>query len=145
MSGESSGGTPRSFLIIAVVALLWNLMGVLQYIMLVTTGPEALAKMSEAERALIESMPAWATGAFAIAVFGGLLASVGLLLKKAWCMPLFLLSLIGIIVQFSYWLLIADTIAVHGPGAVVMPLLVTAIAVFLVWYSRDARARGSLS
>ena len=63
MSEETSGGTPRSFLIIGIVALLWNLMGVMSYIMQVTMSPEALANMPEAERALMESLPAWATGA----------------------------------------------------------------------------------
>jgi len=145
MSEESIGGTPRSFLIIGIVALLWNLVGVMSYIMHVTISPEALANMPEAERALMESSPAWATGAFAIAVFSGTLACVGLLLKKAWSVPVFLVSLIAIVVQFSHWLFMTTAIEVHGNEAFLMPLLVTIIAVFLVWYSRDAKAKGWLS
>jgi hypothetical protein len=145
MSEESIGGTPRSFLIIGIVALLWNLMGVMIYIMQVTMSPEALANMPEGERVLMESLPAWHTGVFAIAVFSGLSASVGLLLKKAWCGPLFMTSLIAVIVQFGYWLGVADAVEVHGTGAYYMPLLVTIIAVFLVWYSRDAKAKAWLS
>lgn len=144
MSEESIGGTPRSFLIIGIVALLWNLMGVASYLMHVTMSPEALANMPEAERALLESSPAWVTGAFAIAVFGGVLACVGLLLKKVWCVPVFLVSLVAIIVQFSHWLFMTTAIEVYGMEAAVMPLLVTVIGVFLVWYSRDARRRGWL-
>ncbi len=145
MSEETSGGTPRSFLIIGIVALLWNLMGVMSYIMQVTMSPEGLANMPEAERALMESLPAWATGAFAIAVFGGTLACVGLLLKKAWSVPVFLVSLVAIVVQFTYWLFMTTAMEVHGTEAIIMPLLVTIIGVFLVWYSRDAKAKGWLS
>jgi hypothetical protein len=144
MSEESIGGTPRSFLIIGIVALLWNLLGVASYLMHVTISPEALAEMPEAERALMESQPAWANGAFAIAVFAGLLGCVGLLLKKAWCVPLFLVSLLAIIVQFSQWLFMTTAVEVYGSAAYTMPVLVTAIGIFLVWYSRDTKAKGWL-
>ncbi len=141
MSEESIGGPPRSFLIISIVALLWNLMGVMSYIMQVTRSPMLFAGLSEAELAVYESMPSWVTGAFAIAVFGGVLACVGLVMKKAWCVPVFLVSLIAVIVQFGYWLFGTDSIAVMGNEVFVMPALVTVIAAFLVWYSRGAKAK----
>ncbi len=145
MSEESIGGTPRSFLIIGIIALVWNLFGVMSYIMHVTMSAEALARMPEAERVLFESLPAWATGAFAIAVFSGVLGCVGLLLKKAWAAPLFLVSLLAVIVQFGHWLFLTNTFEVYGVEAVFMPLLVTVVAIFLVWYSRDANIKGWLA
>ncbi len=145
MSEESIGGTPRSFLIIGIIALVWNLFGVMSYIMHVTMSPEALAQLPEAERALYESSPAWATGAFAIAVFSGVLGCVGLLLKKAWAAPLFLVSMLAVIVQFGHWLFLTNSVEVYGIEAVFMPLLVTVVAIFLVWYSRDAKIKGWLA
>ena len=145
MSEESIGGPPRSFLIISIVALLWNLMGVMSYIMQVTRSPTLFAGLSEAELAVYESMPSWVAGAFAIAVFGGTLACVGLVVKKAWCVPVFLVSLVAIIVQFGYWLFGTDSIAVMGNEVFLMPALVTVVTVFLVWYSRGAKAKGCLS
>ena len=145
MSEESIGGPPRSFLIIGGVALLWNLVGGAFYMMQVTMTPEALGNMPEAERALIETMPSWVTGAYAIAVWGGVVASVGLLLKKAWCVPLFLVSLIAIVLQFGYWLGFTNSIEVYGAGVFFMPALVTVIGVFLVWYSRGAKDKGWLN
>jgi len=145
MSEESIGGPPRSFLIIGIVALLWNLLGVMSYIMQVTRSPTMFAGLSEAQLAVYESMPSWVTGAFAIAVFGGTLACVGLVVKKAWCVPVFLVSLVAIIVQFGYWLFGTDSIAVMGNEVFLMPALVTAVAVFLVWYSRGAKSKGWLS
>jgi hypothetical protein len=145
MSEKSTGGTPRSFLIIGIVALLWNVMGVVSYITQVTMSPEALTNMPEAEKALMESIPAWATGAFAIAVFGGVLACVGLLLKKAWCVPVFLVSLVAIFAQFTYWLFMTNSMEVYGMEVIGMPLVVTVIGIFLVWYSRDAKRKGWLS
>ena len=145
MSEESIGGTPRSFLVIGIVALLWNLLGVFSYLMEVTRSPEALAQMAEAERTLIESLPSWVTGAFAIAVFVGLLACVGLLLKKGWAASLFIVSLVAIVLQMGYWLFMTNSMEVYGSEVFVMPVLVTSIGAFLVWYSRGAKAKGWLS
>jgi len=145
MSEESIGGPPRSFLIISVVALVWNLLGVMSYLMEVTRSPEALAQMPEAERVLIETLPTWVTGAFAIAVFSGVLGCVALLLKKAWAVPLFIVSLVAVVLQMGHWLFIANAMEVYGTEVIIMPLLVTVIAIFLVWYSRDAKNKGWLS
>ncbi len=145
MSEESIGGTPRSFLIIGIIALVWNLFGVMSYIMQVTMSPEALAQLPEAERVPYEMVPSWLTGVFAVAVFSGLLACVGLLLKKAWSVPLFLVSLLAVVVQMGYWLFMTNIIEVEGLQAVFMPLLVTVVAIFLIWYSRAAKSKGWLS
>jgi len=145
MSEQSIGGPPRAFLIISIVALLWNVVGVMIYVMHIMTSPEALASMPAAERALMESEPAWATAAYTIAVFGGVFACVGLLLKKAWSVPLFLVSLVAIIVLYTYWFFMAASLEVYGMAGLIVPVLVTVIAVFLVWYSRDARGKGWLS
>ena len=139
------GGAPRSFLVVGLVVLLWNLMGVSVYLMQVTMSAETLALLPEAERILMESLPAWATGAFAIAVFGGLLGCVGLLLKKAWSVPVFLVSLIAIVVQFAHWLFMTNSREVYGSEVFIMPALVTLVGAFLVWYSRGAKAKGWLS
>ncbi len=68
-----------------------------------------------------------------------------MLLKKAWAAPLFLVSLLAVIVQFGHWLFLTRTIEVYGVEAVFMPLLVTATGGFLVWYSRDAKNKGWLA
>ena len=58
-----------SFWIFAAVGLLWNLMGCLNYIM--QANADVVAQMPELYQAIIAARPAWATAAFAIAVFGG--------------------------------------------------------------------------
>lgn len=60
---------------------------------------EDLEKMSQAERLLFESQPAWVIAAFAIAVWGGALGCLALLLRKKWAMPILLVSLIGILAK----------------------------------------------
>jgi ABC-type xylose transport system permease subunit len=134
----------RRFWIVSAVALAWNLVGVMSYLTSVTAGPEVLAALPEAERALYANIPAWATSAYAIAVFGGLLGSVALLLRKAWAVPLFVASLIGVLVQMGHAFLMTALLEVKGASAAILPVLILAIAAYLAWYARSARARGWL-
>ena len=146
MSDDTNGGgPPRSFYVIAGVALVWNLLGVMAYIMQVTMSPEALGALPDAERMLIENIPAWVTAAFAIAVNGGALGALLLLLKKALSIPVLIASLLGVIVQMYHSFFIANAIEVYGPGGMIMPIMVIVISIFLVWYSRDAKAKGWIS
>jgi hypothetical protein len=68
--------------------------------------------LPEVERALYESVPAWATGAFAVAVWGGALGCLLLLLKKKLATPVLILSFIGIVVQMIHSFFIANSIEV---------------------------------
>ena len=78
------------FWIIAVIALIWNLMGVMAYRAQAYMTDEAKALLPEAEQAMYSDIPAWATAAFAFAVFGGFLGSLALLLRKKWATSLFI-------------------------------------------------------
>lgn len=138
MNDKNVGGVHWSFWPIAAVALIWNAMGVLNYFM--QMNPDVLATYRESERAIVEGRPAWATGAFAIAVFGGALGCVLLLLRKSAAFYLFIASLLGVIVTMIHTL---GAGVDFGPGEIagiiLMPLVVAA---FLIWYSKHAESKG---
>ena len=102
MMANSTNKPTTAFWVIAVVALISNLMGVMAYLGQAYMTDEALAALPEAERAINENYPAWATAAFAIAVFGGAIGCILLLLRKKMATTLFIVSLIGILVQMIY-------------------------------------------
>lgn len=132
---------PTSFWIISGIFLLWNLMGVMAFFMQVTMGPETLATLPEAERALYESTPTWANAAFGLAVFAGTLGSLFLLLRKVWALPALVASLVGIAVQLFHAFALSDAFQVLGPGGLVMPVLVTVGGISLLLFARSARNR----
>ena len=136
--------TTRSFWIIACLALLWNLMGVAIYLMNVTLSPEALAEMPEAEQALYTNIPTWVTSAFAISVFSALAGSILLLMRKAFTLPLFVVSFIAILAQTSYTLFMSPMIDVRGPTSIILPVVIASIAAYLVWFSSNAKQKGVL-
>lgn len=133
------------FWIIGIVALLWNLMGVFSYINQAYKTESFKAMYTPEQLEVINNMPAWATAAFAIAVFGGALGSILLLLKKRIAGMVFLISLIGILVQFTYNIFVANAIELYGATALAMPIVVILFGVFLVWYAKKQSKKGVLS
>ena len=145
MSDEHNAEIPSSFKIIAGVAIVWNLLGLMAYFMDVMMSPEVLAAMSDAERAMYENRPSWVISAYAIAVHAGTIGSIGLFLKKGWSVPLLMLSLAGIIVQQIYIYFMSGALEASGIAGLILPLLVLVIGIYLVHYSRTAKAKGWLS
>jgi len=133
------------FWIFGIAAFIWNLMGVFAFIAQMNMTPELLAALPEAERALYENVPTWLNIVFAIAVFGGALGSILLLLKKKIALPVFTISLIAVILQMIYNLFLSDVSKVYGLGGMIMPVMVFIIAIFLVWYTKKAIIKGWLT
>lgn len=142
---NSTTKPPVWFWIISVVALLWNLLGVNAYLQQAYQTDSFKAMYNAEQLEMVNNTPAWATAAFAIAVFAGALGCLALLLRKSWAKPLLLLSFIGIVVQMVYNLFISKALEVYGPGAVIMPILVLLVGIFLIWYSKKAHANGWIS
>jgi hypothetical protein len=136
---------PKWYMPVAIVALLWNLIGCAAYLADVTLTPEDVAKMSAAQQALYNSRPAWAVAATAIAVWGGAAGCVGLILRRRWATPLLIASLAGVIVQDIGLFGMTDVVAQEGPKVLVLQGLVLVIAVGLVLLARKATARGWLA
>ena len=130
---------PKWFMVVAVIAFIWNLMGVMAYIMQVTMSPEVLSQMPEAERLMYENIPAWVTSAFAIAVFGGILGSLALILRKGWAVSLLMISLIAVLVQMYYSFFMTEFVTIGSTSDIIMSILVIIIAILLVIVSRIAR------
>ncbi|MBK7013687.1 MAG: hypothetical protein IPH43_14500 [Xanthomonadales bacterium] len=136
--------TPAWLKVVAVVALLWNLLGCIAFFFDLRLSPEDLAKLPEAQQALYAARPGWAVAATAIAVFGGVLGSIGMILGKRWALPVLVLSLLGILVQDFGLFVLADGASLAGPVAVVMQGIVLVVGVGLVLLSRKGIARGWL-
>ena len=138
MNDKTVGGVHWSFWAIGAVALIWNVMGGINFF--AQMNADALAAYPEAARALVEGRPAWATGAFAIAVFGGALGCLLLLLRKSAAFYLFIASLLGVIVTNIHTLGVAGSTEIW-----VGSLMSLAVAAFLIWYSKQAETKGWIS
>ena len=127
-----------SFWIISVLMLIWNLMGCINFF--VQMNPDMVASYQETEQAIIQDRPIWATAAFAIAVFGGALGCLLLMLRKSIAFYLFIASLLGVLVTMPHTLGAGiDFGTGELIGIIFMPV---AVAVFLVWYLKYTQSKG---
>lgn len=123
---------PKWLSVVAIIALLWNLVGVLAFVGQITISPEALSQLPQAEQDIYINMPIWAYAAFATAVFFGATASVMLLCKMGWAVHLFIGSLLAISVQMYHAFFIARAFDVFGPGGLIMPVMVISFAIIFL-------------
>jgi len=141
MSDKTVSGRHWSFWVIGAIALIWNAMGCINYF--VQMNADMVASMPETHRAIIEGRPAWATGGFAIGVFGGALGCLLLLLRKSAAYYVFIASLLGVIVTMTHTLGVGIDFGLGEIlGIILMPLVVAA---FLIWYAKQAESKGWIS
>ena len=69
---------------------------------------------------------------------------LALLLRRRVAVPLFLLSLLAVIVQFGYTFLHTDLLAVKGAGAAIFPTVIVLIGIGQWLYARSQAAKGLL-
>ena len=135
---------PVWFWVISIFALLWFLMDTSAFFMRVLMTDEGLKAMPENQQHLYRNMPVWVNVVFAGEVFGGVLGSMGLLLKKKWALPLFAVSLLGVLAQTFQVYFLSDAIRTMGTPAVVMPLVAILIGTGMIVLARSAISRGWL-
>lgn len=130
---------PIWFWIVSVIALLWNAMGVDQYLGQAYKTERWLSTMSEEQLEIVSYFPVWLTAVFAIAVFAGALGSIGLLIRKKWAYPLFVVSLLAVFLQMGY------VLSQGHSNDIAMTFSIIVFAVFLVWFSKKAVSKKWIS
>jgi len=146
MSEKLNTKPPVWFWIVSILALLWNLMGVMSYLEQAYMTDEMKEQYTADQLTLMDGIPAWVTAAFAIAVWGGLLGCIALLLRKKWAKPILLLSLIAILIQMGYSFFMTNAAEIYGPlPGIIIPLLVIIISFALVQFARIAEKRNWIS
>ena len=132
MSNSQTKKVPFWYWIFSALAFIWNAMGVDQYIGRAYETERWKSALMPEQIELSKSLPSWVVAAFAIAVFTGLLGSLGLLLKKHWCKPLFLISFVAVILQTAY------TLSQGYYNNMPMTISILVFSAILVWFSNYA-------
>jgi len=145
MSASGTEIAPKWFSRAAWALFVWNLLGLMAFVMQVTMSAEQLEALPDAQRALYEGYASWASIAFGVAVIGGTAGTLALALRKALALPLLIASLVGVVVQKMHDFMVIDSVAVFGPSAVIMSVLVFGLAVLLVLMARKGKANHWLS
>ena len=133
---------PTWFWVVAVLAVLWNLIGAFAYYSDVTMSPEMLAQLPEADQNLRAAMPTWVIGLYAIAVFVGLTAAITLCLRNKLAIPLYVVSLAAVVIQMGYISFGMNAVEIRGAVSLILPVVIIVLGVLQLWVSMHAKGQG---
>ena len=147
MSEETNNKPSMWFWVIGGLLGVWNLSGLYQYYLMSTITADQLedAGYNLQQVAHVMNTPAWAHSGYAIAVTAGVLGVLFLLLRKSWAIPMFVLSLIGALVQDLDAYVLRGALEHFDAIWLILPITVIVICVAEIWYARRAKAKGWLS
>jgi len=140
-TAETSAAKPGwLFWLVAVISLVWNGYGAVDYTMSHLQGEAWYRQMgmSDAVIAHMASYPTWMHAVWAIGVWGSALGAVLLMLRSKWAFHAFAVSILGALGNFAY------TMANPGPMDLVMPMVIVVICAFFIWYAWTMTKRGVL-
>ena len=138
--------TPWHLWLIGTVAVLFNSIGVFDFVMSMAQGADyqASAGMTPDQIAHYQGMPGWMTVDWAVGVFGAFLASILLLLRRKAALPVFVLSLAAFLFSLLYTYVLTDGGTVMGQQMAIASAVIAGLLVFFSWYSRFMTGRGVL-
>lgn len=128
MGTDHEKKVPLWFWAVAGIALLWNIMGFAIFFQELLNQEALIKDWTEPQKEWAQGTPNWIYFVFGVSVVTGLLGSISLLIRKAWAIPLFALSLVAVLVQMIYTMVIAGGLQVMGASSAVMPSLVIILA-----------------
>lgn len=140
--------TPWHLWLVGVLSLLWNGFGAFDFIQTTTRGEAYMraAGFDDAMVAYYEAMPGWMYVPWTLGVWGAVIGSVMLLLRRRWAVPAFGLSLLGALISMIYGKLIDPPPPAPPELAAMswMPIVILLIAILLFGYAFNMRKRGVL-
>ena len=124
--------TSKKYMIINSLALIWNLIGVYQYLVQVYQSElEKMGLAPELQNYFLH-LPAWVTGSYAMAVFGGSAGCIALLLRSSWSINFLGSSLLGVLLQHYYNFFIQSDVILSF-DLIWMPVIILTVSISLLW------------
>lgn len=138
---SGSHKTPWHLWLVGVLTLLFNAMGVMSYT-ITKLGMLADAGMTPDQIAFMNAYPAWASGFWALGVWGAFAGSVLLLLRSKWAVPAMVVATVGLIGTTVYnYALIEVPAEMEAPA---LDIAIWVVTLSLLLYARRMAALGVL-
>ena len=139
-----------SYWVICVVLLLWGLGGASIYIAYFVETPEQFAQTAEtaankqAYADYVANIPVWAITVGIIAAATRLLGAIGLLLRRAWALPLYIVSAVFFLAALYRAFILANVSSVMSGTHIAVEFIFLSLGVFGVWFARENKSKGIL-
>ena len=139
-----------SFWVISIVLLLWGLGGASIYIAYFIETPEEFAQTAEtaanrqAYADYVANIPFWAIAVGMIAAMTRLLGAIGLLVRRAWALPLYIVSTVFFLIALYRAFVLANVSSVMSGPHIFVEIAFLTLSIFGVWFARENISKGIL-
>lgn len=148
MTDEFVNAAPRRpwhLWLVGVLGLLWNAMGAFDYLMTQTRNEGYMGQFTPEQLEYFYAFPTWVVAFWALAVWGGVLGALLLLLGKRLSVPVLLGSFLAMVVTSFHNYVLTDGMAVTGALGTAFSVVIFAAALGMWMYARAMTRRGILA
>ena len=132
-----AGTTPRHLWIVGAIATLWNSFGAMDYLMTQTQNEGYMSQFTPEQLEFFYGFPVWVNASWAMAVWGAVLGSLLLLLRKRLAVQIFLASIIGMMITTFHNFVLSNGMEVMGGAfSLIFTAVIVLVAVALFVYAR---------
>jgi hypothetical protein len=135
MNDNVTTKTPWHLWVVGILGLLWSSMGVMDFVMTQTKNEAYMGSFPEEQLEFFYSFPMWVIICWAIAVFGELIGTLQILFRSKLAVPLFVVSLIGLIGTTIQNYGLSNGLEIMGVGPAIFTGVIFAVSIFLLVYS----------
>jgi hypothetical protein len=144
-SVDTSGRTPWHLWLVGILALLWDAVGAFDYVATQFRMESYMSQFTPEQLEFFYGFPAWVVAFWALAVWGGLLGSVLLLMRRRLAVAVFLTSFLSMVVTSIHNFLLVDGLEVMGSTGAAFSGVIFFIALGLWLYARAMAGREVLA
>ena len=133
--------TPWHLWLVGILSLLWNAGGAWNYVATKLRIESVVGQMTPEQLAFFDATPAWATTTWAIAVWGAVIGSILLLMRRSLAVVVLQVSFFSMLLTAVQNFIIADVTMsdIMGPAAAVFSLVIVVFALLVIWYAMQQR------
>ncbi|NND00015.1 MAG: hypothetical protein HKN85_07525 [Gammaproteobacteria bacterium] len=134
---------PWHLWVVGLLGLLWSAGGAFDYFMTQTSNEAYMSAFTPEQLEFFYGLPSWVVAFWALAVWGGVLGAILLLLRKAIAVKIFLISLIAFLITAFQNYGLSNGLEVIGDAfSLVFVLVIFLASLGLFFYSRAMLRRG---
>ncbi len=137
--------TPWHLWTVGIIGFLWSAIGAMDFVMTQTQNEAYMSAFTPEQLEFFYGIPMWAIITWGIAVWGGTIGSIFLLIRKKIATPIFLASLIGMVITSIQNYVLSNGMEIMGDAfSLIFTGIIFTTSVGLYWYSRTIQQNGLL-
>ena len=136
---------PWHLWVVGIVGLLWSAMGAVDYVMTMTRNEEYMAAFTPGQLEFFYGFPVWVDASWAIAVWGGVLGTILLLLRMGLAVWVLLASFLAMVVTAFHNYVLSNGLEVVGDTfSLVFTAIIFLVGLGLYLYAKAMQSKGVL-